>query len=132
MATKFSKFGFRFVPLVNEDYGLSCNLDILMFRWEQPGRIVMQGEDIDIRIKTLFDALCMPVSQDEIGTPEQGEDPFFCLLESDTMIDEVHVVTDCLLLPAKSDREGKHVLLLIGVELKIVNPEIAYLEFAMH
>lgn len=77
LAATFTKFGFRFVPLVNQHYGLSCNLDILMLRREQPGRIVMQGGDIDNRIKTLFDALRMPVNQDEIDTPELGEDPFF-------------------------------------------------------
>jgi hypothetical protein len=100
LSDKFVRLGTRFAPLINQHYGLSCSLDILLLRREQPGRVVMQSGDIDNRVKTLFDGLRMPASADEAGVLDPSENPFFCLLESDTLIDEVHVVTDMLLIPA--------------------------------
>ena len=60
LADKYTHLDRGFVPLINQHYGLSCTLDILLLRREQPGRVVMQSGDIDNRIKTLFDGLRMP------------------------------------------------------------------------
>src|SRR5271169_5530674 len=79
LADKFVRFGTRFVPLINQHYGLSCSLDVLLLRREQPGQVVMQSGDIDNRIKTLFDGLRMPGNVDEAGVLDAAENPFFCL-----------------------------------------------------
>ncbi len=60
LASKFERCNFRFIPLVNAEFGLVCSLDILFLRRENPGEVITQGGDIDNRIKTLFDALQVP------------------------------------------------------------------------
>ena len=49
----FGQHGFRWKPIVTEDNGLICALDILMLRKGPPGEV---RTDIDNRLKTLFDA----------------------------------------------------------------------------
>src|SRR6266849_6098917 len=56
--------GKQFVPLVRQSLALACSLDILFLRREEPGSLILQGGDIDNRIKTLFDALKMPTADD--------------------------------------------------------------------
>jgi len=93
---------FRFAPLVTSRLYLIAELDIIMLRREPPGLIVTQGGDIDNRLKTLLDSLRMPKDTSEIPTgdsPQEGEDPFFCLLEDDNLITRVAVETDRLLEP---------------------------------
>jgi hypothetical protein len=51
--------GRSFLPLVRETHALMCGLKILFLRKEKPGR-VYQGGDLDNRVKTLLDALCIP------------------------------------------------------------------------
>lgn len=100
--------GFRFVPLVSPDLHLVCELDIFMLRPEAPGAIITQGGDIDNRLKTLFDALRCPHNDKEIPkgvSPDETEQPFFCLLEDDLLISAVSVRTDRLLVPAGSTAE---------------------------
>jgi len=59
----------------------------LTVRRENPGDLIpcdliLQGGNIDNRIKTLLDALRIPNDCNEIDSaPEEGEDPFFCLLQ---------------------------------------------------
>jgi hypothetical protein len=94
--------GFQFAPLVTREYDLVCDLDILFLRPEEPGALITQGGDIDNRLKTLLDALRMPTKADELpagDTPQAGEDPFFCLLESDTLVTSLSIATDRLLEP---------------------------------
>ena len=52
------------------------------------------------RLKTIFDALCVPRGANQLGpfkTPDADEDPFFCLLEDDSLITKASVETDTLL-----------------------------------
>jgi hypothetical protein len=75
---RFSRCGFRFVPLVNEHMGhVTCSLDILFLRRDHPGGLVSNTGDIDNRIKVLFDALRMPGDCQEVDgeVPEAGENP---------------------------------------------------------
>jgi len=116
---------------VSAAFGLSCVLDILLLRREQPGRVIMQSGDIDNRIKTLFDGLRMPTNAEEAGTISESQLPYFCLLESDTLIDEIRVSTDMLLLPPASPEEQNHVRVIIGVETTIVDASRAYAEFEL-
>lgn len=109
---------FRFAPLVSERIHLIAELEILMLRPEPPGSIVTQGGDIDNRLKTLLDALKVPAEPTALpqgATPEQGEDPFFCLLEDDSLITKISVDTDRLL---ELSEDPSEVVLLIHVITK--------------
>jgi hypothetical protein len=79
--------------------------------------LVRNGGDIDNRVKVLFDGLRMPKSAAEIGgfAPEPDEDPFFCLLEDDSLITEVSVTTDRLLIPMVAGDRVNDVLLILHV-----------------
>lgn len=101
LASQFQRCNHRFVPLVTQDLSLWCGVDILFLRPGLPGKVLQSG-DIDGRIKTLFDALKMPQQMQDLG--EYGnnqvpadEDPFYCLLEDDSLISQASVETDRLL-----------------------------------
>jgi len=119
IADKWERGGFRFWPLVTEEYGVRCALDILFLRPEEPGMIIKSG-DLDARIKTIFDALRLPKNLDETdGTgPERDENPFYCLLEDDKLVSEIKVSTDnLLLLPKEREIKPNDALLVIHVKL---------------
>jgi hypothetical protein len=118
IARKFSVCNYRFVPLVREDLLLACKLDILFLRGES-GRKIVQSGDIDNRLKTLFDALRTPKRCAEIGgaTAETDEDPFFCLLEDDSLITEVRLRADTILTPSSSKLENP-VKVIMAVALR--------------
>lgn len=48
------------IPLVRKSLDLNCSLEVLFLRQEDPGSLVLQGGDVDGRVKTLLDALAMP------------------------------------------------------------------------
>jgi hypothetical protein len=127
--------GYRFVPLVREEFELFCSLDILFLRRDFPSGVVSAG-DLDNRIKTLIDALRKPHNANELRdneTPAPGEDPFFCLLEDDDLVTDLSVQTDMLLdpLPAnESSNDQSHVKLVISVELKPSHVTMFNLGFA--
>jgi hypothetical protein len=89
------------VPLVTSELALRCSLDILLLRPGDDKSIFKQG-DLDNQVSTLFDGLKMPRDCSETGAavPSEDEDPFYCLLEDDRLISEVHVASDSLLLLA--------------------------------
>ncbi len=131
IARDFTKFGYRFVPLVSKFFGTACSLDILFLRRDDPGSLIRSGGDIDNRIKTLFDALRIPECDNQVdGPPQEGEDPFFCLLEDDTLITEVRVTTDRLLLPMETDEHIHDVHLVLRVKTKIVDINKGFSAFA--
>jgi hypothetical protein len=106
VADEYSRCGFRFVPLVRKDNGFYCSLDILFLRRDSPGNLVRSGGDIDNRIKVFIDALKIVKSCNELAgaTPDTTEDPFFCLLEDDSMITDIKITTDRLLTPLGQDK----------------------------
>ena len=112
--------GFRFIPLVTENEYTRCSLEILFLRHEDTGNLILQGGDIDGRIKTIFDALRMPVVG-ELSTddrPSEDEDPFFVLLEDDKLISQVTVSAEqLLLLPGKTEIHPNDAFLQIRVQL---------------
>jgi hypothetical protein len=124
LARRFDRGGFRFVPLINDMFGMVCELDILFLRRDNPGNLIILG-DIDNRIKTLFDALRVPSNESEVvDSPEPNEEPFFCLLEDDALITRVNVTTDRLLTPLKgeSSHPENDVFLVIHVTGKAAEP----------
>jgi hypothetical protein len=98
---------YRFVPLVSPELHLICELRIFLLKPEPPGTIITQAGDIDNRLKTLFDALRVPTAG-EIPSklePHPDEDPFFCLLENDSLISKISVETDRLLTRTSTSTE---------------------------
>lgn len=99
---EFEHDGFRWRPLVTQENGLICKVDILLLRPGIPGQAIY---DLDNRVKTLFDALRKAKSKAELGertsaglqVPAADENPFFVLLEDDSLITHLSVTTDMLL-----------------------------------
>jgi hypothetical protein len=123
LARRYTRGNYRFVPLVREELALLCSLEILFLRPDLPGSLI-KSADLDSRLKTLFDALTIPGEAGQLGkydTPEDGEDPFYCLLEDDKLISHVAVETDRLLEPTRdgmSKNQAKNDARLV-VDVKI-------------
>lgn len=116
---QWERSGYNLVPLVTKEHCLRCSMDILFLRPEEGG-MVLQGGDLDARMKTLFDALRIPQNQAEVGgcSPSEDERPFYCLLEDDSLISEVKITTDqLLLLPNERELKSNDVFLVIDVRL---------------
>lgn len=129
MGKNWNRSNFNFLPLVTKNVCLRCRLDILFLRVEE-SPFVFTGSggnagDIDARLKILFDAMRMIDNSSELPNgvrPEEGEDPFFVLLQDDKLISEVNINTDRLLkLPENRPLDKHDVYLQIRVRL---NPTI--------
>ena len=123
LAPLYRRNAYSCVPLVREELGLICRLDILFLRPEPPGSVLESG-DIDNRLKTLFDALRLPKGPQELvgyDNPKGDEDPFYCLLEDDGLITHVSVETDVLLEPIGQKFNANDTRLVIGVRLRPYN-----------
>ena len=109
---------FQFAPLVTSRLNLIAELNIVLLRPGEPGRIVTTSGDIDNRLKTLFDALRCPENEQEIPKnekPRDDETPFYCLMQNDALITSISVASDRLLL---RDDDTSHVILLIHIRVK--------------
>lgn len=134
MREVFDREGFSWKPIVTQDNGLICALDVLMLRVGPPGKTVF---DIDNRLKTIFDALRMARSPSELGegtqdgkqTPDPDENPFFVLLEDDSLITHLSVTSDMLLEPVKNVPPDESVRLVISVTARPYNVTIDNLDF---
>ncbi len=105
----------RFIPLITADLVARCRIDILFLRPEDQNYII-QGGDLDNRLKTLFDAFRMPKPNEECG---DGAGPCFVLLEDDSLISEVAIVADNLLmLPNESEVKINDAFLVIDVQVE--------------
>lgn len=118
---EWSSLGYEFIPMVTTKHHMRCSLDILLLRPEEDRFIFRQG-DVDGQIKTMFDALRIPKTSQEVGGigPQDDETPFFCLLDDDRLISEVKVSVDQLLL-LPSTREVKPNDAFVVIQVKI-NP----------
>lgn len=98
---------FQFAPVFSKGQSVLVELDILLLRPEPPGSVIVSRGDLDNRLKTLFDALRVPNSDELPKKIEPTEDqcPFFCLLEDDAQIVKVNVETDILLEPVSAQME---------------------------
>jgi len=146
---KWQRGKYTCLPIVRSDLHLVCYLEILFLRPGQPGALISEGGELDNRIKTLFDALRMPIDDNEVRdyAPELYEMPFLCLLENDSLITGFRVDSDRLLesktkpsIPEPYENEpedvitevrfwenhpSEHVRLIINVEISAtkVTPE---------
>jgi hypothetical protein len=97
---------------------MNCSIDVLYLRNECPGSVIKAG-DIDNRLKTLFDALQMPKDEKQLGeytAPELDENPFYCLLEDDSLIVRAAVETDTLLAPVSKNPDTNDARVIIRVK----------------
>jgi Holliday junction resolvase RusA-like endonuclease len=132
VARKFDRCGYLFVPLASATLSLACALDILFLRRDMPGvPLIKSGGDIDNRLKTLLDALRVPLTCDEIsGDKDPSEAPYFyCLLEDDSQITEININTDRLLTPLVENQHEHEVLLVINVKLRPIDTDFDNLDF---
>jgi hypothetical protein len=121
VANQHRQANFRFVPLV--DTTGACALDVLILVREEPYRMFSAAGDIDGRVKTLLDGLRMPQQLTEIPNgenPSAGEDPFFVLLQDDSLIYELNVTTDRLYTPLGAEEQVRDVVAVIRVRIKAV------------
>jgi len=130
IANKFKQISrsnhiWKFLPLIRREDFVSCELDILFLRRGGPGGLIKRGSgggDLDNRIKVLFDALRIPDASQEVDDREQqsDEDPLYCLLENDELIDRFRVTTDRLLTPLGTDHIND-VHIVIHVKTQVLN-----------
>ncbi len=121
MCEPISVGGRQFRPLVRNSYALNCGLKILFMRREARGR-VYQGGDLDNRIKTLLDALAVPVNADLVVADPDLEDPIYCLVEDDSLVTGLTVETERLLArPGETENE---VRLIIEVDVRVTDARI--------
>lgn len=134
VACKHRQDSYRFVPLVRKDWRLMCSLQILFLRHDPPGSVVHAG-DLDNRIKTLVDALRRPEGASELRgneIPAEGEDPFFCLLEDDSLVSGLAVESDRLLEPPKGrkDEHRREVHVVVTADVRPIDVTNFNLSFA--
>jgi len=123
----------QIIPLVTSGLSLWCGLDILFLRSSAPGKILSSG-DIDNRIKTLFDALKRPTQLSDFGPqyqpPHESEQPFFVLLEDDSLVAKLSVETDMMLEPLIGGiPEDTDTRLVITVSLRPMDTNIVNMGF---
>ena len=117
MSVIVEKGGLLFAPLVTQRLNLYVELSVLLFRQQPRGTLITDGGDIDNRLKTLLDGLRVPHGSMEGRTelpPQPDPQPFFCLLEDDSLVTKVAVESEQLLRPARPDE----VVAIISVHVK--------------
>jgi hypothetical protein len=96
--------GVDFIPLLTRKNYRVAELALLLWRRSEPGNILQPDGDIDNRLKTLFDALRMPHSVDEIDSGSLfKEGRCYCLLEDDSLITKLTVSTHKTYRPPPSE-----------------------------
>lgn len=111
------KDGLRFAPLVTQRLNLYAEVSVLLFRQQERGALITDGGDLDNRLKTLLDGLRVPRGANEgrQAPPTTAEpQPFFCLLEDDSLVTKVTVESEQFLRSAEPDL----VLAIISVHVK--------------
>jgi len=109
---------YNFAPLIGTILRTYAEVQIALLRPGPPGSILASGGDIDNRLKTLFDSLKVPEANalPADALPQSEEDPFFCLLEDDKLIQAVSVSTDQLLEPSLGPID---VVILLHVKTRV-------------
>lgn len=122
LSLQYQEYGYKFVPLVREEWSLHCSLNILFLRRDIPGGVITSSGDLDNRIKTVIDALRRPKRREELGTnttPLPDETPFYCLLEDDQQVSHFEVESDTLLSePTANEAVSQQAKIVVTVELR--------------
>ena len=120
VADDFEMFGFRWVPLVRSKQRWACSLRIEMFARQPPFGAFNGHGDLDNRVKTLIDGLCKPRQKGELpdrAVPESDENPFFVLLEDDSLVFDFSVSIERLLRPVQAGEGHNDVEAVIRVKV---------------
>jgi hypothetical protein len=107
-----------FVPLVRNSLHLSCFVDVLFLRHEEPFSLMRQGGDLDGRLKTLFDGLKMPNPKDEYKGHAPTADPLYVVLEDDALISDFSVKSGRLL--GRGEKKKHAVRLTVDITIKVL------------
>jgi hypothetical protein len=120
--------GWKFIPLVVRQRRWICELKITFLRRHDPGDLV-QGGDLDNRLKTLFDGLRLPYQESEVPVGAQsGEDErCFCLLEDDALISDVSIETARLYGPLAEKAQDADVDILMHVRIKKLSRDLGFI-----
>ena len=110
-----------YMPLVRKSLHLSCELDILFLRPEDPGNLYSQGGDLDNRIKTLLDALRKP-SEQEWDSKPSDVGFMHVLLEEDSLVSKINVDTDRLLFPQTESAQEAFLIIEVSLVVLQVHP----------
>ncbi len=105
----------RFLPLVRNSLALTCSLKVLFLRQQPRGRIIQSG-DLDNRIKTLLDALCVP-PKGQVRDDLAVEEPIYCLLEDDSLITGIDVRSEQLLSRPQAAEAEVHLVIEVDVRV---------------
>jgi hypothetical protein len=108
----------HFIPLVRNSLYLSCAVDVLFLRHEEPYHLMRQGGDLDGRIKTLFDAMKMPNPNDEYRGDVPTADPLYVVLEDDALISDISIRSGRLL--GRSAQKKHAVRLTVDITIKVL------------
>lgn len=106
--------GVEYMPLVTDRLHLGAELEVRLFSAVKPGGILNQHGDIDNRLKTLFDALSIPTSQQQLADGDIDSDGrTYCLLQDDRLVTRVDVSNDRLLTAPEHSQQA---LVMIRVQ----------------
>ena len=114
---------FLFLPLVTTSCKKVIDLDITLLSHREPhcNKKYPTG-DIDNLLKILLDGLRMAQNKNEIRShsPNEGETPFYCLMEDDQYVNEVKIRHGKLLFPIHGVKKTKNfeVFALILVKIR--------------
>lgn len=113
---KHKKHGVNWHPLITPESKLICEVDILMLR-PNDSKSIIQGGDIDGRVKTIFDALSIPINGDVLKKLPAPPEVFYTVLSDDSLISKVSVDTDEL-LNLGENQDQNFVQLIIEITTK--------------
>ncbi|WP_411341383.1 hypothetical protein V6U71_05955 [Sphingopyxis sp. J-6] len=109
--------GRHYMPLVAKALDLNCSLKVLFLRQEDPGSLLLNGGDLDGRIKMLCDALKMPDKAVDVKYLHDHT-PLYCVMESDSLVAALDVKTGRLLQPQTDHPQEVH--LVVEVEVRVL------------
>jgi hypothetical protein len=113
--------GSEFVPLVRELMHLNCSLSVTFLRQEDPGQLILQGSDLDGRIKILLDALTVP-NHDVSARHPPSNGPTYCLMESDALVSDLKLETGRFLTPGDRHVHEVHLMIHVAINVLRVGP----------
>lgn len=111
---------YSLVPLVAEEFGVTCSVDVLLFQHGHHEGVFKAG-DLDNRIKTLIDGLKKPLKVNAFGDhkkPTRTEKPFFCLLEDDSMISSFSVKSDQFFATTPTQKDEHYVKAVLAIKVR--------------